>query len=206
MSVPTIVYMLKAPEPGRVKTRLAADVGDDEACRVYCALAERQYRALPPGWPVEIHFAPANAALRMRRWLGGANRYVPQVEGDLGKRLAAASESAFAGGARHVFMIGADCPNLGLEDFALALHQLSTGYDAVFGPARDGGYYLLATRRHLPQLFDGIPWSTPDVLRQSLGNADRSGLKSALLVEKEDIDDIAGLRRNFPDWETAFLI
>ena len=206
MSVPTIVYMLKAPEPGRVKTRLAADLGDDEACRVYRALAERQYRALPPGWPVEIHFTPASATQRMQLWLEGANRYVPQVEGDLGKRLESASESAFARGAHHVFMVGADCPGLELEDFALALHQLSTGHDAVFGPARDGGYYLLATRRHLPQLFDGIPWSTPNVLRQSLANAGRLGLKSALLAEKEDIDDIAGLRRNFPNWETAFQI
>ncbi len=197
MCVPTVVYLLKEPEPGRVKTRLAVDLGDDEACRVYRALAERQFRALPPGWPVEIHFAPADAGPRIRHWLTGAGRYVPQVDGDLGARLAAASEGAFARGAPQVFFIGADCPYLVFEDFVRALHKLATGRDAVFGPARDGGYYLLATRRHRPELFREIPWSTERVLRRSLEKAERLGLATALLDEKEDIDDLSSFRRYF---------
>ena len=199
MPVPTVVYMLKAPQPGRVKTRLALDVGDEEACTVYRGLAERQYRALPPGWPVEIHFAPPEAEDQIRLWLPGATLYAPQSDGDLGDRLAAASAATFERGVCCAFFIGADCPDLNLEDFAAALRLLSRDHDAVFGPARDGGYYLLAVNRHVPELFSGIPWSTGTVLEHSLEKAGLLGLNCALLQEKEDIDDLASLRRCLPE-------
>ncbi len=198
MAVPTVIYLLKAPNPGQVKTRLAVDVGDEEACAIYCALAERQYRALPPGWPMEIHFAPPEAEDQIRLWLPGANLYAPQSDGDLGDRLAAASAATFKRGTCCAFFIGADCPDLNLEDFAEALRLLSQDHDAVFGPARDGGYYLLAVNRHAPELFSGIPWSTDRVLEHSLEIARKAGLKTALLEEKEDIDDLASLRRCLP--------
>lgn len=200
MPVPTVLFFLKAPVPGYVKTRLARDLGEEEACAVYCALAERQYAAFPPGWPVHIHFAPSAAELRMRAWLEGADRYVPQSEGDLGYRLNAASAETFLYGPEPVFFVGADCPGLVAEDFWTALHFLAHGHDAVFGPARDGGYYLLALKRHAPEVFRGISWGGPDVLRQSLERAGKAGLRTALLEEKEDIDGLDALKRSFPQF------
>ncbi len=201
MPVPSVLLFLKSPVPGYVKTRLARDVGDRAACAVFCALVERQVAALPPGWPVEIHFAPADAESRIRSWIHGADRYLPQVEGDLGARLAAASANAFSRGTGPVFLIGADCPDLNPDDFYAALDSLASGCDAVFGPARDGGYYLLALKRHTPELFQGISWSGPQVLRQSLQRTAKAGLLTSLLEEKEDIDDIHALRRCYPEFE-----
>ncbi len=198
MPVPSVLLFLKSPVPGYVKTRLARDVGDSAACAVFCSLVERQVAALPPGWPVEIHFAPAEAEDRIRAWIHGADRYLPQVEGDLGARLSAASANAFRRGTEPVFLIGADCPDLDSEDFYAALDSLTSGCDAVFGPARDGGYYLLALKRHAPELFRQIPWSTSEVLKQSLDRAKQAGLQTALLNVKEDIDDISSLRRSRP--------
>ncbi len=198
MPVPSVLLFLKSPVPGYVKTRLANDVGDRAACAVFCSLVERQVAALPPGWPLEIHFAPADAEARIRSWIHGADRYLPQVEGDLGARLAAASENAFRQGTEPVFLIGADCPNLNPEDFYAALDSLASGCDAVFGPARDGGYYLLALKRHTPELFRQIPWSTSEVLKQSLDRAKQAEVQTALLEVKEDIDDISSLRRSQP--------
>ena len=89
--IPTLVLMLKAPVAGQVKTRLAAEIGDAAALRAYRRLVEHLGAGLPPEWPVEVHFSPAEAEADMRHWLGGRALYVPQSPGDLGERLIAAA-------------------------------------------------------------------------------------------------------------------
>lgn len=194
-NAPVILLFLKAPRPGSVKTRLARGIGEEAACRVYRSLAERQIQRLPGDWPFLVMFTPGNAGDEVRDWLGEGILLEPQSGEELGARLREATRAAFSRGAGSVVLIGGDCPDLGLEDFEICLTRLREGNDAVIGPATDGGYYLLALSRFDPRVFDRIPWSTPDVLQATLERLQTSGFRTSLLVEKEDVDDLASLDR-----------
>jgi len=189
--------MLKAPRPGTVKTRLAAELpgGATEAAAIYRRLAERQWAQTPPDWVREIHFAPAGAESGMRAWLPGADGYFPQPEGDLGMRLAAAAQGAFARGAGSVFLVGGDCPGLNEVHFRSALKMLESGADYVIGPATDGGYTLLALVVMEMRLFDHMPWSTPTVCELTIARAQEAGLQGAKIETLEDVDDLASWKR-----------
>ncbi|HEX9781244.1 MAG TPA: TIGR04282 family arsenosugar biosynthesis glycosyltransferase [Opitutaceae bacterium] len=191
---PLIVLFAKAPQPGLAKTRLAAEVGEEEAMWLYRLLVERQLRAIPAGWPMEIHYAPRNAGPEMRAWLGGHHAYVPQSAGDLGERLQSAFAHSFAADARAVIAIGSDCPELNAGDF-LQAEEVLQRKDAVVGPARDGGYYLIGLRRPAPQLFADVPWSTAQVFATTISHLENAGLSYELLGVKDDIDDVASMRR-----------
>lgn len=185
-----IQVYLKAPQPGRVKTRLARDLGDEEACRIYRRLVTRQLSALPASLPKEIHFAPADAVDDMRHWLGEAWTLIPQIEGSLGKRLARGIQDGFSRSHGPVCVIGGDCPTLTETHFHQAQQLLHAGYDAVFGPARDGGYYLLALRAFYSELFSSIPWSCPETLAASVAAAKTAGRKLAFLELLQDVDTL----------------
>ena len=191
---PRILMMAKAPRPGFVKTRLAAQIGNEKATSLYRVLVERQLRATPVGWPLQIHFAPIDAETEMRVWLGEHRALVPQSFGNLGDRLQSAFAQAFADGARAVIAIGGDCPELHAEDF-LQAEEVLQARDVVLGPARDGGYYLIGLRAPAPQLFVDVPWSTSEVLATTVDHIENSGLSFELLGVKDDIDDTASMRR-----------
>ena len=196
-----VLLFLKAPRPGTVKTRLAADLGNEAATVLYRRLAERQIAAVhATGLPLELHFAPADAEPELRAWLGDtAGHFIPQCSGDLGARLANATSRAFADGATRVALIGTDCPALDATRLLSAFATLTDApADAVFGPARDGGYYLLGLSGPHLDLFRDIPWSTADTLRVSLARAESATLRTASLPEEDDIDDLTSLRRH-PD-------
>jgi hypothetical protein len=184
--------LLKAPRPGLVKTRLAATLGDDRATALYRALVERQIRAVPADWTLRVAYAPAEAAEEMAAWLnpvaGRPIVWSPQPSGDLGARLAAAVREAFAAGAQRVLLLGGDCPTLDTTHLREAEDRLAS-HGVTIAPARDGGYVLLGLAREAPGLFDGIAWSTPSVLAETLARADRLGLAVGLLPAHEDVDD-----------------
>jgi rSAM/selenodomain-associated transferase 1 len=196
-SSPVLLAMLKAPRVGYVKTRLARDIGADAAAVIFRALVERQMAAIPVSWRSEVHVAPADATSEMQRWLGPRHTYHPQSRGDLGERLISAIAGAFERGASAVIVVGGDCPDLDqtcLNEAASLLRQV----DVVLGPALDGGYYLIGLTRPTPQLFMNIPWSSSQVLEATVERIKTAGLKQAMLAPKEDIDDLASLRRVFP--------
>ena len=130
----------------------------------------------------------------MQEWLGAARSYRPQASGGLGERLAVAVEQAFATGATSVICIGADCPALGAAHLRQAAQALASGADIVFGPADDGGYYLVGLNRPEPAIFKNIPWSAENTLEASLQAADRLGLTAQLLQPLHDVDTIEDLR------------
>ena len=107
-------------------------------------------------------------------------RWEPQAPGDLGARLTAAFAAAFAGGARRVVAIGADAPLLGPGLVRRALRALRRR-DAVIGPAADGGYYLVGLGKEVPGVFEGISWSTPSVLGETLRRIESGKLTHELL-------------------------
>lgn len=192
---PVVMAILKAPRSGLVKTRLGRQIGFDHATRIYRVMAERQLRSVPDGFRIEVHYVPRGAAAEMRAWLGANYRFCLQSGGDLGNRLASAFARGFRRGGKEIIAIGADCPGLDGECLTEAARRLKKA-DVVLGPAADGGYYLIGLRRPAPQLFEGIAWSSENVLRQTLQRVTACGLSCELLSVKEDIDDLEGLQRH----------
>lgn len=194
-----ILFFLKAPRPGYVKTRLAKTIGPERALEVYSTLASRQLDLLRSEGVTEIHFAPAGAETELRNWLGNECELFPQVDGDLGERLQNAVAGAFARGAERVFCVGGDCPGLSREHVAEARAALEAGNHAVFGPTIDGGYYLLGVDAPSPGLFQNIPWSSSATLQASLDKARARNLQPRCLDTLYDIDELPDLRRAVAD-------
>ena len=198
MSSDVLMVFLKDPQPGAVKTRLAREIGDELAARLYRALAEAEIAHTTPrgAYSRLFFFAPAGRGASLASWLPG-EKLVPQAEGDLGQRMSAAFAETFARGARRVCIIGTDVPWVDRAIVEDALQSLDD-HDLVLGPAHDGGYYLLATARARPELFSGIAWSTPSVLATTAERAGSLGLSVRLLSVLPDIDTAADLRAHWP--------
>lgn len=186
-----LILFTRYPEPGKTKTRLIPALGAEGAATLQRQMTEQklaevnQIQAFYP-LSVEVHFAGGNEQL-MQEWLGSSLVYRRQSEGDIGDRMASAFQLSFAAGMNAVVVIGTDCPDLNAPLMAEAF-QLLRQHDLVLGPALDGGYYLIGLRRLIPELFTGIPWSTAEVLQQTITIAKRLGLTVAKLPLLSDID------------------
>jgi hypothetical protein len=194
-----LIVFVKQPEPGAVKTRLAEAIGAENAAELYRAMAEEVVRRTHPRageYGRLFFYTPDEARCGMGTWFP-AETCLPQRGDDLGARMAAAFAEAFRRGARRAAIIGTDSPAVSRELVLEALDALK-GHDVAIGPASDGGYYLLALDRPRPELFDGISWSTPSVLRQTLERAASLGLRVRLLKALTDIDTLADLRSEWP--------
>ena len=115
----------------------------------------------------------------------------PQPSGDLGQKLSAWFDFACATDDR-VLVIGSDSPALPLEFIEQAVQELDTS-DCIIGPALDGGYYLLGLKCPHPRLFEGIDWSSPQVLEQTRARAAELRLRVAELPPWNDVDEFADL-------------
>lgn len=196
------MVFLKWPEPGRVKTRLAAAVGEREAAEVYRMLLAAVVAGIPAALPVWFVFDPAEREADVRGWLAadaenrfgeGRVSFVAQRPGDLGARLAGAFGDAFGAGFKKVAVVGTDCVEITSAIYDEVWQGLDS-VDAVFGPATDGGYYLLGLARFDPALFEGIPWSTGETLGRSVDAALAAGFRVVFTRELADVDTVA-------DWE-----
>lgn len=182
---------VKAPVAGRVKTRLAAELGLRQAARLYRQLGRTVVANCvgPTRYRTVVWFAPRRGRAAVRSWLGdlAVDAFLPQQGADLGARLAAAFDGHFQTGAARVTIIGSDCPDVagGVVSEAFAALQRA---DAVIGPTLDGGYYLIALKKPAPDLFDEVAWSTPRVLETTLSRARKLGLKIAMLPRLRDVD------------------
>jgi rSAM/selenodomain-associated transferase 1 len=192
-----LILVAKAPLAGFAKTRLVAERGltAAAAARLADAFLRDTLEACGriAGASLMVSFAPRESEPYFRE-LAPRARLVPQVEGDLGARLAAAFEAAFELGATRAVALGSDTPHVGAGRIARALAVLEAS-DCVLGPAVDGGYYLIGLRRNEPRVFRGIEWSSPRVLAQTRERAGESGLGVELLDELYDVDDPADLDR-----------
>ncbi len=195
-----LIVFAKWPEPGRVKTRLAADVGAERAAQIYRRLVEATLAEARAGWRdgrISIAFAPDDRAGEFAAWLGKDLRYRPQGEGDLGERLARATAAAFDDGAATVTVIGSDCPMLSARLLTAAHTALEDG-NWVLGPAQDGGYYLIGLPRKAPELFANVPWSTSEVFATTRTRLEEREWPFALLPVLADVDTA----RDLPVWLT----
>ncbi|MDA1276624.1 MAG: TIGR04282 family arsenosugar biosynthesis glycosyltransferase [Verrucomicrobia bacterium] len=182
-----LIIFVKAPRPGHVKTRLAASIGPEEACAAYRMLVTELLDRLNPLDQVELRYSPDDAIDEIQPWLRETWIAQPQGPGDLGARMENAFANAFTSGCARVALIGSDCPDVSVADVEEACQSLSA-HELVLGPARDGGYWLIALRQSEPSLFSDMPWSTERVLRETVRRADAKGWRVRLLREITDVD------------------
>ena len=190
--------MAKAPRAGSVKTRLEPLLGDEG-----CAALQGELITATSTWAVTV--APGRAYVACgpdaRAVDEVASRAAPGAElladatGDLGDRLAAATGRVLAAHPEPVLVVGTDMPLLREADAVAAERTLDKGADVVFGPAVDGGYWLIGLVAPLPGVFElGEEWGGPRVLERSLQLAAALGAHSELLNVRRDLDDPADAR------------
>lgn len=203
-----LVVFVKAPIAGKVKTRLAATIGNEAALEAYCLIAEHVVHGVrgsensqttaPIGiayesYDVLLFVDSEESQLPVAGWLGGELRV--QRGSDLGERLVHAFEDCFKVYER-VVVIGSDAPFVSplANDAFVALQR----HDCVLGPAFDGGYYLVGLNRdtrNWRELFDDIPWSTSSVFVETVRNARAAGgIDVHLLRAMHDLDTASDMR------------
>ena len=179
-----LIIFTRNPEPGKVKTRLAKDVGDITAFKIYNFLLEHTISVTRNlAVSKEVYYSEAIAENDI--WETEIfTKKLQQGEG-LGKRMKNAFEEGFKNGYQNIIIIGSDLYDLQQEDLEKAF-QLLQEKDAVIGPATDGGYYLLGMNQLFPEVFEDKEWGTSSVLEDTL--KDLKGKNIALLEARNDVD------------------
>lgn len=188
-----LAIFAKTPLPGRVKTRLSPALSPQQAADLYrCMLLDTIERVAALDAD-KILFHDGAAAFFSEMTPGVS--LVAQTGGGLGTRLEHALDTLRTTGYGPCVVIGTDAPDLPVAYIEEAFRTLEQGSDAVFGPAGDGGYYLIGLREGYGSLFQDIPWSTEKVLEQSLAQAKASGFSVTLLPPWYDLDCYEDLLR-----------
>lgn len=192
-----LMVFAKAPEPGRVKTRLVPAITKVEAARLQSRLIvetlDMAHRE--PLCAVQLWCSPSIGHPDFKNAL---NRYPISLHLQIGKGLGERMAHAVSVNLDHfaaVVLIGCDCPSLKIQDLSDAFSALYDGCDVVLGPSEDGGYALIGMNRPLPELFREMPWGTAGVLAETRSRIAELGLRCFQTREQWDIDRPADLRR-----------
>ncbi len=187
----TLVLMLKEPQPGRVKTRLGRDIGMISAAWWFRHQTARLIRRLrDPRWQLVLAVSPDHAGVQSRVWPADLPRW-PQGNGSLADRMGRLFRHLPPGPA---IVIGSDIPGITRAHIARAFAQLGPN-DAVFGPAPDGGYWLIGLRRLSPPpmgFLENVRWSSQHALNDTI--ATLPGYRVALTEHLRDVDSLSDLR------------
>ena len=188
-----LAIFAKTPLPGRVKTRLAPQLSAEEGAELYrCMLLDTLAKV--GNLPVDtVIFYDGDE--RLFQELAPDVQLFPQYDGGLGERLESAFTLLSSLGYGPRVVIGTDAPDLPLGFVEDAFLLLQGGSDVVFGPAEDGGYYLVALSGASGGLFRDIPWSSAQVLAVSQQRANEGSLATALLPTWYDVDNYEDLLR-----------
>ncbi|UCE78565.1 MAG: TIGR04282 family arsenosugar biosynthesis glycosyltransferase [Nitrospiraceae bacterium] len=194
MNDQALILMAKFPHPDTVKTRLKGHMTDIERVTLYQALLRQTIQKMKSlhGIDTFITYTPHNTRDYFLRF---GLKMFPQADGNLGEKMFEAMNVCFQKAYRSVVLIGVDIPDVTDEIVKQAFDYLRNN-DIVFGPAADGGYYLVGLTRPFKKLFDDIPWSTGQVLMRSLEKAKLSGYSVAVTEILEDIDTIDDIKRS----------
>jgi len=192
-----LIVFARLPEPGRVKTRLCPPLSPQQAAAFYAAMLDDVLEVTAEAarrhdLEALLAVTPSHGVEEMRGRCPVGFRVVPQRGHDLSERMTRALVEAKARGAQRVLLRGSDSPALEAARIGDALEAL-VDHDLVICPDRDGGYALVGLRAAAPDLF-AHPMSTAQVLRDTLQQADRAGLRSVILESGFDIDRIDDLR------------
>ncbi|TBW29911.1 TIGR04282 family arsenosugar biosynthesis glycosyltransferase [Gramella sp. KN1008] len=190
-----LIIFTKNPIRGKVKTRLARDLGKDKALEVYKYLLAHSYEVTSP-LPVTKHVYYSQEIGLNDRWDHGDFDKKLQKGADLGEKMKNAFQAGFEEGYKSIVIIGTDLYELRTEDIKKAFSYLKN-HDYVIGPASDGGYYLLGMNSLNSGIFINKEWSTSSVFRDTLKDMEGSNIK--LLRTQTDIDVLDDIK-DHPDF------
>ncbi len=192
----SIIIFAKYPEPGKVKTRLGAQIGYDVAAGFYRLFLEQTLALSKKLNAVDVFLAvePEERIKDFLKLMPTENEVFPQCGESLGQRLISAFEQVLSKQAGKVIALGSDSPTLPGSYVAEAFERLDH-HDVVLGPADDGGYYLIGIKKAREALFQDIDWSTDSVLKTTIQRVMKLGLNYSLLDSWYDVDALDSLRR-----------
>ncbi len=206
MATAAIGIICKAPKAGQSKTRLIPRLGPERAAALARAFLIDLSRSIEEaaaavGCAGYAVCSPESAAAELATFLPPAFAYIVKTDCDLGRVLDGATQELLARGHESAILVNGDSPTL---PAALLIETITTlrqpGERVVFVPALDGGYSIVGLNRRVPEIFASIPWSTSDVMRRSLEQAERHAVPTKVLSPWYDIDDEESL-----DWLIAEL-
>lgn len=186
MKVALIIFA-KNPEAGKVKTRLAATIGEEEALAIYYRLLSHT-AIVVSHLPMDKFVFYAGPVIPKDTWEEAIFFKEKQKGNDLGERMKEAFENLFDKGYRKIVIIGTDCPEITSGIIERAFTCLDT-HEVVIGPARDGGYYLLGMKQIHVSLLQNMPWSTSAVLKETTERCQALQVSYTLLPTLNDIDE-----------------
>lgn len=192
-----LIIFVRKPEKGKVKTRLAATVGEDAALYIYQKLLKHT-AAVAKSTGIDTFVFYAGEIEEDDLWNEISSFKRKQKETDLGGRMKAAFAEVFENGYSHVVIIGSDCPHLSVQHIQEAFHALQNN-DVVIGPASDGGYYLLGMKNVHASLFENIAWSTNTVYQRTIHILEGNSLSFFPLPVLTDVDEANDLPE---EWKT----
>ncbi len=192
-----IAVFAREPRLGQVKSRLASELGAEEALAIYRAMLARVGSLLEsgnlPDWDLWVTSKTSHEDFVSI--CNKKNIYLQEGK-DLGAKMAQAFQQTLQDTrVRHLVLIGTDCPALTEAYLEQAFAALESGVDVVLGPAEDGGYVLIGMGRALSEVFEDIPWGTAEVLMRTVQALETRGLRYALLETLWDVDRPEDLAR-----------
>jgi rSAM/selenodomain-associated transferase 1 len=189
-----LIIIAKSPQKGSVKTRLKGHMSDSKILSLYTQLLESTIEKLKgvPGTDTFVAYSPESSKTYFSKF-GVA--LIPLITRDLGHNMCHAFREVFRRGYKKAALVGADIPDLSSSVVLRAFDVLSEN-DIVFGPAEDGGYYLVGMKKLIRGIFEDIPWSTDQTLKKSIEQASRFGHRTGLTDTLRDIDTIEDFKQS----------
>lgn len=201
-----ILLFVRYPVKGKIKSRLSKELDEDIVLKLYKNFVLDIIETLKKGRHIfRVCFFPSNSKKKISNWLGSEIDYMPQRGSDLGERMKNAFIELFRSNVTEALIIGSDIPDLTNEVFDEAFNL--EAYDAVIGPALDGGYYLIGFKKDtfLPYIFDGIEWGTEKVFKKTMEILRKYNYRVRILPVWQDVDRIEDLKALFRrNQNTAF--
>lgn len=181
-----LIIFVRNPVLGKVKTRIATAVGEQEALRIYKLLL-RHTHAITKNVEADKNVFYSDYPQLGDIWEDDTHHKFLQAGETLGDKMKDAFTRLFGKGYEKAVIIGSDCYELTAEIIEKAFDSLNEK-DAVIGPARDGGYYLLGMKNLLPDIFENKNWSTATVFTDTIADFEKAGMSYAVLPLLNDVD------------------
>jgi len=192
-----IIVFTRFPIEGKVKTRLAKNMGNKFAVSLFRVCAEHTFKELlkvrETGLELFLFCSEENEIEQVKQWTGNNFNCYSQQGSDLGLKMQNAFEVVFKKGYKKVIIIGTDAPDVSMNLVQNAISVLDN-YSVVIGPANDGGYFLLGFKSKLIDLFSGIEWSTDSVFDNTIEKLNNSKTNYFMLDGLTDIDTLEDLQ------------
>ena len=181
-----LIIFVRHPELGKVKTRLAASIGEEKALAIYLDLLQHT-RTIALDVAADRFVFYADDIPEQDEWTSPFFTRRLQTGADLGNRMKKAFSDLLAQGYQQLVIIGSDCFELSASIVEQAFDSLDE-HEVVIGPATDGGYYLLGMSKFYPALFDNKSWSTTTVFKDSVSDLLRENIPYKVLAKLTDVD------------------